>query len=136
VASTCSSSSCPGVGATGAPASARLGQGTRRERVEAAAALVAEIHERSARVWRAVVEAASADAEVEGWRAQLEAGRRVDVGRGLELALGEPLDERLVDLMWALYGPEVYLKLVGEVGMSRTDYERCLVDATLGVAGG
>jgi hypothetical protein len=41
---------------------------------------------------------------------------------------------RLLDLAWALLGPEMYLKLVVDAGMSRKDYERCMADAIVGFA--
>ena len=62
------------------PEFARLQEGSLEERVAACAKLVTDIHRRSAGVWRAIVEAASAEAEVAAWRDELEANRRVDVG--------------------------------------------------------
>ena len=63
------------------PEFARLQEGSLEERVAACAKLVTDIHRRSAGVWRAIVEAASAEAEVAAWRDELEANRRVDVAR-------------------------------------------------------
>src|SRR3954451_15600053 len=59
----------------------RLGRGSRAERMRAAVSVVGDIHERSAGVWRAITEASAADAEVDGWRVELERGRRIDVER-------------------------------------------------------
>ena len=114
---------------------ARLGRGPREARVRAAAALATDIHERSAGVWRALVEAASGDGEVEAWRTELERGRRLDVGRSFELVFGTELDSGLVDLLWALMGPEVWFKLVHDAGWSREDYERYLYDAIVRLVG-
>ena len=59
----------------------RLGRRTARRPSRAAAAVTAEIHERSSGVWHAIVVAAAGDAEVETWRAQLErGGHRADRG--------------------------------------------------------
>ena len=54
----------------------RLGRGKVAERLRAAVSLVTEIHERSAGIWRAIMEAAVADPEVDRWRIELERGRR------------------------------------------------------------
>jgi AcrR family transcriptional regulator len=116
------------------PEFARLQEGSLEERVAACAKLVTDIHRRSAGVWRAIVEAASAEAEVAAWRDELEANRRVDVARSLERTLDRRVTGRLLDLAWALLGPEIYLKLVVDAGMSRKDYERCMADAIVGLA--
>jgi len=60
---------------------------------------------------------------------ELEIRRRVEIVRSLERMLGRTVDDRTVDLLWAIFGPEVYVKLVLERGMSRADYEACMIDA-------
>ena len=107
-----------------------LGEGPIDERVKRAAEVTASIHERSAGVWLAVVEAAAGDEEVDGWRIELERGRRIDVRRSAERVAGRSLDETVVTMMWILYGPETFLKLVGDDDMSRSDYEAFLAEAT------
>src|SRR5215217_6701235 len=113
----------------------RFGRGSREARVRAAAEVATDIHERSAGVWRALVEAASGDGEVESWRTELERGRRLDIGRSFGLVFGAELDSGLLDLLWALMGPEVYFKLVHDAGWSREDYERYLHDAIVRLVG-
>ena len=108
---------------------ASLGEGTLAERARRGAAIVATINERSAGVWQAIVEAASSDEEVAGWRLELEANRRLDTHRSIERVLGRDVDENLVTLLWLLYSPETYRKLVVDSGMSRAEYESLLVDA-------
>ena len=66
---------------------------------------MAEGHERSAGVWRALLEAASGDGEVEGWRVELERRRRAAVADGVQKAIGADLDPLLLDLLWAVLGP-------------------------------
>ena len=51
----------------------RLGEGTRDERLTRAITVVTNTHERSAGVWRAIMEAAVADPEIDEWRVELEA---------------------------------------------------------------
>lgn len=111
------------------PEFAALGEGDSAERFTRAAAMTADIHERSARIWSALLEAANADPEIAAWRRELEQGRRTDVGRGGEMILGERLDESLVTLLWVILGPETYLKLLDDAGYDRAAYEAFLIDA-------
>jgi hypothetical protein len=67
---------------------------------------------------------------VHSWRLDLEARRRIDVGRGVELVLGRRVEEQLVTLLWVLYSPETYLKLVHDCGMPRPAYEDFLTDSS------
>jgi AcrR family transcriptional regulator len=115
--------------------SARLGRGTREERLRAAAAVQTDVHERSAGVWRAILAAASNDPEVEQWRHELELGRRVEMRRSLGLIFERDVDERLVDACWALASAEVYAKLTGDGTWTRTDYERWLAEAITRIVG-
>ena len=115
--------------------SARLGRGTRDERLRAAAAVQTDIHERSAGVWRAILAAASNDPEVEQWRHELELGRRIEMRRSLGLIFEREVDEQLVDVCWALFSAEVYAKLTGDGGWTRAEYERWLQEATTRIVG-
>ncbi len=56
-------------------------------------------------------------------------GDAVDLGRSTALIFGFELDERTIDLLWAIFGPELYLKLTHDVGYSRRQYEAFLLDA-------
>lgn len=107
-----------------------LGEGSRDERIARGMALVADIHQRSAGVWQAIVEAASADPEVDAWRLELEAARKLDVGRSAQTILGRPVDDQLLTLLWVLFSPETYRKLVVDEGMSIDAYQTLLVDLT------
>ena len=107
----------------------RLSRGSRAERMLAGVDVQTDIHERSAGVWRAIVEAAAGDGEVDGWRVELEQGRRVEVGRSVNAMMERELDARTLDLVWVLFAPEVYLKLTRDVGLSRPDYEAYVLDA-------
>jgi AcrR family transcriptional regulator len=112
-----------------------LGTGSLDERISRGAAVVASIHARSAGVWQAIVEASSADAEIDAWRLELEQGRRIDTRRSLALVLGRPVEEQLVMTLWILYSPETYLKLVHDSGLSPEEYETFLIDASKRLAG-
>lgn len=108
-----------------------LGRGSKAERIDAAIELLSRIHTRSAGVWRAVVEASAADDEIESWRLALEQGRRIDVRRSAERVLGHPLDEITNDLLWAMFGPEVFLKFTADLGLSVAEYQSLMRDAFL-----
>jgi hypothetical protein len=56
--------------------------------------------------------------------------------RSLAQMLDHPVHGATLDLMWAIFGPEVYLKLTGDAAMGRDDYERCMVDAIARIADG
>jgi AcrR family transcriptional regulator len=116
------------------PAVVEPGAGRRREdRVAAVVVALAATHERSAGVWRALLQAASGDGEVEGWRADLERRRRAEVGAAVQQATGADLDPLLLDLLWAMLGPDVHLHLVEDAGWSREEYEASMTDAVLRV---
>jgi len=117
------------------PEFAALAQGTLAERTAHGIGLVTIIHERSAGIWQAIVEAASSDPEVDEWRRQMEDNRRADVHRSLEVILGEEIDEAVVTMLWVLYSPEVYRKLVGDEGLSRDAYQELLIDASRRLTG-
>jgi AcrR family transcriptional regulator len=112
------------------PEYAALGEGTLDERIARGIALVAEIHERSAGVWRAIVEAAASDEEVDVWRVEIEGRRRLEIERSMALILGREIDERTISLLWVLLGPDSYRALVVDGGLSRAGYEAMLDDAS------
>jgi AcrR family transcriptional regulator len=117
------------------PEFASLAEGTIAERTARGIGVVTDIHERSAGIWQAIVEAASSDPEVDEWRRAGEAARRSDVHRSLELMLGGEVDDAVVTLLWVLYSPEIYRKLVVDEGLSRAAYEELLIDASRRITG-
>jgi len=106
----------------------RMAQGTFADRVDAATQIAADVHERSAGVWSAIIEAAAADPEIDGWRQEFERGRRTEVARSVRAVLGPDVDvdEMTVDLVWVLFGPEVYRKVTADLATSRAGYESFL----------
>jgi AcrR family transcriptional regulator len=112
----------------------QLGVGADEERMTAAAHLIADIHARSVRLLRALREAAASDTgSAARWR-RYEEDRRTEVARGLELVLGRHPSEHLVDAVWALAGPEVFVQLVIDRGWSAGDYEQWLAEAVTALA--
>jgi AcrR family transcriptional regulator len=107
-----------------------LAKGPPAARMKAGIALLTTVHERSAGVWRAVIEASAGDPEIEAWRRQWEDNRKLDTRRSLEMIFEHEIDELLLDLVWALYSPEIYLKLTVEAGWTREMYEEHILDAS------
>ena len=116
------------------PEALQLGEGSLDERLAAAAKVVTDINERTVPVWRALVEAARGDEELEQWRVESDARRRIDVAEGFERIFGRPIDGRELDFLWAIFGHELYMQLVIDAGMSRADYEACMIDAMVKLA--
>jgi AcrR family transcriptional regulator len=105
-----------------------LDQGTVGERLAYAAALVADQHDRTGGVWQAAIEAAGGDDDMAALRADLEARRRLDVGRGLARALGHEVDDDTVTMVWLLVAPEAHRRLTYDLGFTRERYEAFVED--------
>src|SRR4051794_35215504 len=108
---------------------ARLGEGARDARIDAGIEMLTDIHERLAKLWRTVNEAAPSDPEVDAWRVRWEEGRRTDTRRSLEVILGAPVDDFLVDVLGAIFSHEVYAMLVFDRGLDRVQYTARLREA-------
>jgi AcrR family transcriptional regulator len=117
------------------PEYVRMGKGTQAQRIRAGARLYRVTTERVARLWQAAREAAAADAEVAGWCRELEQTRRDQHKDALQLILGERIDGRQLDLIWALLSPEVYLKLADERGWTARAFEDWITRAVSALCG-
>ena len=67
------------------PEFASFATGTPEERLRRAIKVSTDILIRTIGLWTALVEAASSDVEIAGWRTEFEQMRRTDVGRSLEV---------------------------------------------------
>jgi TetR/AcrR family transcriptional regulator, regulator of autoinduction and epiphytic fitness len=101
---------------------ATLATGDRGERITAGLEMLIDIHERVAKLWRTAMEAAASDAEIDGWRAAWDEGRRTDTRRSLELILRREIDEVVLDVFWGIFSHEVYAMLVLDRGLDRAQY--------------
>jgi AcrR family transcriptional regulator len=113
----------------------RLGVGTLAERVDAATEFLADTFARSAGVWRALLDAADGDDELTAWVHEADQRRRLDVRRSLERIFERELDDAMVDVLWVLYAPDTYRKLVFDRGFTRDRYRRVMRDATVRLVG-
>jgi AcrR family transcriptional regulator len=111
------------------PEAAAMGEGDLSSRLAAGARVTAAVHERSVGVWQAIQQAAGGDPDIEGWRSELEARRRLEVGRSLEMITGHTVDDTTADLAWVILGPEAYLSLTRDRDLDRTSYQACITDA-------
>jgi AcrR family transcriptional regulator len=107
--------------------------GSFEERLRAGFELAADVHERTAGVWRAIVEAAPSDPKIDAVRLEIERARLSDSRRFTELALGRPADEPTLAAAWILSGPDAYGKLTRELGLDRAGYVTTMVHAFLGI---
>ena len=113
----------------------RLGEGTRAERLQVGMDILADLHERSAGLWRALGDAAAGDDALEAWMRDGEQNRKLDTVRSLERIFDRPITGPMIDIVWTLYGPESYWKLVHVAGLSRAEYQAMLTEATLRLLG-
>ncbi|MCU1377105.1 MAG: TetR family transcriptional regulator [Acidimicrobiales bacterium] len=114
---------------------AQLGVGTLEERLHKGLTLAIGIHERSAGVWQAMLEASASDVEIEGWRREADAGRRIDLGKSFERILDRKVKGEELQILWVLFSPEAYLRLTQDAGLSRKAYESTIRTATLRILG-
>ena len=112
-----------------------FGEGSLEQRIATTATVTASIHERGAALWLALVEASRSDDEVDGWRLEMEQRRHLEVGRSTAAVLDEQPDDQLVTMLWILYGAETYLKLTGDRGFDRAQYEAFLIEASTRLVG-
>src|SRR5262245_34629555 len=117
------------------PEWAEMQRGSRAERVAKGVALNAEIQERSARVWSAILDAARTDAHIAAFRDEGASRRALAPKRGLELIVRKPVDGPVLDVLFVLFGPEAYLVLTDGRGLTRAQYEAVLAEAALKLVG-
>jgi AcrR family transcriptional regulator len=88
-----------------------LGKGRRAERIRAGVHFTVGVYRRSVPMLRALQEAAASDEAASARLAQYDEDRRNVMVAGLALMLGSPAPEELVDGLWALVSPEVFIML-------------------------
>ena len=114
---------------------ARLGTGSRAVRLGAAAAIVTSALCRAVPLMGALQEAASNDEAARERLERYEFERHGTVAAGLELVLGAPPADELVDAMWAIAGPELFTKLTQQRGWPVERYEEWLTQTGLALLG-
>jgi AcrR family transcriptional regulator len=105
-----------------------LAQGTRAERMAAAARLTIDVQVRTVGLGKVLREAAYGDETIAEMLAATRVRQRLDVEAALRLVLGREPSAREVDGIWALVSIEVYLLLVEVRGLSIDEYESWLAE--------
>lgn len=105
------------------PEFAALASGSRRKRTGAAAALMAQIQQRSAGLNLALCEAATTSEEMaQRWRDN-ELRRQVSVEQAGALVIGRPLTPHERDALWAVLSVECYQLLTQVAGYTLPQYQ-------------
>lgn len=117
------------------PDFAKLGKGKRSERLRTGVHFTIGVYERSVPILKALREAAATDEAARTRLAQYDDDRRDVTAAGLELILGSPPSEELVDAIWALASPEVFTLLTEGRGWSLGRTEAWLVDMSTAAIG-
>jgi AcrR family transcriptional regulator len=107
----------------GRPGFAAIGQGSRSQRIAAAARVVTAVHQRTAGFAKVLREAAPTDEAIAEELHDTRERQRLDVEAGATLLLGRPPTAAERDGLWALVSAEVYLLLVEASGWSVDQYE-------------
>jgi AcrR family transcriptional regulator len=106
---------------------ALLGKGRRADRLRAGVRYTVGVYQRSVPILKALQEAAASDEAARKRLAQYDEDRRNVTAAGLALILGGAVPEKVVDAMWALTSPEVFVYLTEGRGWSVDNVEDWLV---------
>lgn len=106
-----------------------LGEGSRADRIRAAAQLITDVNGRTSGVILALREAAPSDQELARLMREREQGRRDNVEQGIALVTGRAVDARTCDALWAVFDVGAYRLLVDLRGWSPQEYCDWLADA-------
>lgn len=102
---------------------AAIGQGTRAQRINAAARLLTGVHVRTAALAKVLREAANNDQEIAALLGVTRERQRRDVAAAADLIVGGEVGATDRDGVWAIASPEVYLLLVESSGWTADRYE-------------
>jgi AcrR family transcriptional regulator len=93
------------------PDFALFAKGKRIERLRTGVHFTVGVYERSVPMLKALQEAAASDDAARARLTQYDEDRRGVIAAGLALILGRTAPEELIDTMWALASPEVFIML-------------------------
>jgi AcrR family transcriptional regulator len=108
------------------PEFAALGVGSIADRITTAARLLSGINQRTWGLRRALNEAAGSEPQLATKLHELETRRRDNIRQGVEMVIGRPVDEDLLDGLWVVMGADVFYLLTQIGGRPVEDYERWL----------
>lgn len=110
------------------PELALFAKGNRVERLRTGVRFTIGVYQRSIPILKALQEAAASDAAAHARLAQYHEDRRNVIVVGMELILGRPASDELVDAIWALVSPDVFTMLTEHRGWTVTEVETWLVE--------
>ena len=113
------------------PDFALLGVGGRDERLRAGVRYTMAVYERSLPILEAVREAAASDDAARARNQRLDRDRRELIAAGMALILGREPPDEVIDGIWALISPEVFVYLREKRGWSPDRVEDWFVDLAL-----
>ena len=105
-----------------------LGDGPRADRVAVLAWLIEEANHKVGALQRTLAQAAAADPELAVRADEYDTATRDQFALGIQRILGRRPSQDVVDGVWALGSPEVYLQLTGTAGWSGQKYRYWLAD--------
>lgn len=108
------------------PDFAALGIGSFADRINVAAGMVTGINRRTWGVRRALNEAAGSEPQLAARLHELERRRRDNIRQGVEMVVGRPVEDDLLDGLWVVTGADVFCLLTQVGGRPADDYERWL----------
>jgi AcrR family transcriptional regulator len=110
------------------PEFAAIAQGTRAERIAAAAMLQSQVHQRTSGYAKALREAAPTDEVIAKMLKDARERIREDTATGAEAVISRKPTRRERDGLWAVLSMEVYLLLVEESGWSIGEYKAWITE--------
>lgn len=108
------------------PEFAALGIGSIADRINAAARMLAGINQRTWGLRRALNEAAGSEPQLAARLRELERRRRDNIYQGVEMVIGRPVEDDVLDGLWAVMGADTFCLLTHIGGRPADDYERWL----------
>jgi len=108
------------------PDFAALGVGSFADRINAAAGMVTGINRRTWGLRRALNEAAGSEPQLAARLHELLNRQRDNISQGVEMVVGRPVEDDVLDALWVVMGADVFCLLTQVGGRPADDYERWL----------
>ena len=105
------------------PEFAALGFGSTSDRINAAARMLAGINRRTWGLRRALSEAAGSEPQLAAKLQELERRRRDNIRQGVEMVVGRPVEDNVLDGLWVVMGADAFGLLTQVGGRRADDYE-------------
>jgi AcrR family transcriptional regulator len=108
------------------PEFAALGNGSVPDRIDAAARMLTGINRRTWGLRRTLTEAAGSEPQLAARLHELERRRRDNIREGVEMVVGRPVEDDVLDGLWVVMGADAFCLLTQVGGRPAADYERWL----------